>query len=54
MTLRYYVPIICEETGYYGGNFSCLAPSVGYAFKLLQIAVRNGLVKRRPYKGVAI
>jgi hypothetical protein len=47
--MNLYTPIICEETGFYGGNFHCRTLSREYAFRLLEIRIRNGGVIRRSY-----
>ncbi|MEH2517367.1 hypothetical protein V1279_002940 [Bradyrhizobium sp. AZCC 1610] len=48
--MRFYTPIICEETGWYGGNFHCLAPSLKYAFRMLERRIADGKIQRRPYE----
>ncbi len=48
--MRFYTPIICLETGFYGGNFHCVAPSMKVAFKMLERRIASGKVKRRSYR----
>ena len=50
MKLIFVRPIICEETGYYGGAFCCVAPSERVAFKMLERRIAGGRIKRRSYK----
>lgn len=48
--MKFYTPIICEETGYYGGNFHCLAPSLKQAFRMLKRRIAEGKVQRISYE----
>jgi len=50
MKLIFVRPIICEETGYYGGAFCCVAPSERVAFKMLERRIADGKIKRRSYE----
>ncbi|SDK45682.1 hypothetical protein SAMN05444163_8157 [Bradyrhizobium ottawaense] len=47
--MKFYTPIICGVTGFWGGDFHCLAPSLQYAFRLLERRIVAGKIKRRPY-----
>jgi len=47
--VKFYRPRICTTTGYWGGGFCCVAPSVAAAFKMLQRRIDAGKVQWRPY-----
>lgn len=42
-------PILCLETGYYGGAFCGVFPSEKYAFKMLERRIADGREQWRPY-----
>lgn len=49
---KVYTPIICEETGFYGGNFSYYGLSLKEAWRALEWAIKDGRVKRKTYEEV--
>jgi hypothetical protein len=47
--MRFYRPIICTPTGFWGGAFCCVAPSLASAFKMLERRIADGKIEWRPY-----
>jgi hypothetical protein len=47
--MQLFTPIICTETGFWGGEYHFLAPSQKYAFKMLERRIAAGRIKKRPY-----
>jgi hypothetical protein len=47
--MKFYTPIVCLETGFWGGNFHCLAPSERYAFRMLERRIPEGKIRWTPY-----
>ncbi|MCA1379508.1 hypothetical protein I6F34_01565 [Bradyrhizobium sp. BRP05] len=47
--MKFYRPIICTETGYWGGSFCCIAPSLKQAFKMLERRIAAGKIEWRPH-----
>lgn len=43
------IPVICEETGFYGGNYSILGKDRKDCFKTLERLIQQGIVTRREY-----
>lgn len=47
--MKFYRPIICTATGFWGGSFCCVAPSKKVAFEMLQRRISAGKIKWRSY-----
>ncbi|GAA0005223.1 hypothetical protein [Bradyrhizobium elkanii] len=47
--MKFYRPIICGETGFWGGAFCCVAPPPKAAFKMLERRIAAGKITKVPY-----